>query len=496
MECNVPDSPAPPPPTFVFGTWLFLRLLAVVHLIAFASAWVQLDGLIGPHGLQPAAAFLQAAHDRYGARAYAEWPSLCWLFGAGTFLPVLCAAGIALSLLLFAGIAPVFCLALLWAGYLSLCCAGQVFFNYQWDALLLETTLLALCLGGPLLALWRQREPPRIARWLLWWLLFRLMFLSGVVKISSGDPVWANLTALTFHYETQPLPTPLAWYAHQLPAWFHRVCCAVMFFIELVAPLALFGPRLARHAAALLVIAFMGAIALTGNYAFFNLLTVALGVICLDDTWWSRFRPCRRLLAAAARTEAPPSRWWRRLPLRAFAGFVVVVTAIQALFSFPVRLRWPAPVGPVLGAIAPFRSLNNYGLFAVMTTTRPEIIIEGSADGRDWRPYGFRWKAGDLARAPGWVAPHQPRLDWQMWFAALESPEQNEWLTSLCRHLLLNTPEVLALLADNPFADRPPHFIRAVRYEYHFTDRATRARTGQWWRRIVLDYYVPPSSLR
>jgi hypothetical protein len=322
------------------------------------------------------------------------------------------------------------------------------------------------------------------------------MFLSGVVKLYSHDPSWADLTALSHHYETQPLPTPLAWYVHQLPGWFQRACCAVMFFIELAAPFALFGPRRLRHAAALLIVAFMGAIALTGNYTFFNLLTAALCATCLDDAWWSRFRLCRHLLArAAAAGPRPPSPWRLRLT-GVFAVFVVAYTTVQALPYFGVPARWLEAVEPLDAALGPFRSLNNYGLFAAMTTTRPEIVVEGSADGRTWLPYEFRWKPGDPARRPGWVAPYQPRLDWQMWFAALGPPDQNPFVSALCWHLLQNTPEVLALLGRNPFPDRPPRFVRATLYEYRFTDAATRARTGQWWRRMVLDYYVPPASLR
>jgi hypothetical protein len=496
MEHPAPDAPPRSPETFAFGTWLFLRLLAVVHFVAFASAWTQIDGLVGPHGLTPASAFFQAAREQYGTQAYLNWPSWCWLFGSGAFLHVLCAAGLVLSVLLFAGIAPAISLLLLWSGYLSLCCAGQLFFSFQWDILLLETTLLASWLSRGLLPWWRPVDPPRMARGLIWWLLFRLMFLSGVVKIYSRDPVWANLTALTYHYETQPLPTPLAWYAHQLPGWVQRASCAVMFFIELVAPFALFGPRLLRRTAALLIIAFMAAIGLTGNYTFFNLLTAALCATCLDDAWWSRFRSCRRLLAGGVGEAPRPASRWRIRLTGAFAAFVFGVTTIQALPYFGVPRRWLEPFAPLTGVLAPFRSLNNYGLFAVMTTTRSEIIIEGSADGRTWLPYEFRWKPGDPARRPAWVAPHQPRLDWQMWFAALGPPGQNPFVSALCWHLLHNTPEVLALLGRNPFPDQPPRAVRAILYDYHFTDRTARDRTGQWWRRMVLDYYLPPSSLR
>ena len=481
---------------FVLGPWLFLRLLGLIHLCAFVSFWVQLGGLVGPHGVLPAADFFHAAHEQFGAVAYAQLPSLCWLFGARAFLHVLCAAGVILSLLLFAGVAPALCLGLLWAAYLSLVCAGQIFYEFQWDALLIETTLLAVFIAPwSWLPLWRRQEPPRLARWLLWWLLFRLMFLSGVVKLASGDSTWRHLTALTFHYETQPLPTLLAWYAWHLPAWFHRVSCAVMFFIELAVPFALFAPRRWRHTAALLIIGLQLLIALTGNYAFFNLLTVALCLPCFDDAWFQRVAArLPRLSPGKERPAAPATRFAPVWPLRIFAAFVLLATALQASFDFSAR--FPAPIERCLGALGPFRSLNNYGLFADMTTERPEIIFEGSDDGHDWQAYEFRYKPGSLTRAPGWVAPYQPRLDWQMWFAALESPNQNRWVVNFCIRLLRGTPQVLALLRTNPFPQHPPHYVRAVLYDYQFTEFSTHARTGQWWRRSVIDFYLPPLSLQ
>lgn len=474
---------------FAFGTWLFLRVLAVTHGIAFISFWVQLDGLVGPRGLLPAERFFGAVHARFGASAFAILPSLCWLFGAGWFLHALCAIGVALALLLFAGIAPALCLGLLWACYLSVACAGQIFFNFQWDALLLETTLLAVFLAPwSLRPGWRLAEPPRLARWLMWWLLFRLMFLSGLVKLASGDPAWQHLTALTFHYETQPLPTPLAWYANGLPLWFDRLSCALMFVIELVAPFSLAARRGLRHAGAIALVAFQALIALTGNYTFFNLLTAALCLLCLDDAWWGRLaRPFKE----AAQASAGPPPWI----LRPFAAFVILFTSVEALADFVPRIAASPVTAVLVGTIGPFRSLNNYGLFTVMTTTRPELIFEGSDDGVDWRPYGFPYKPGDLARRPEFVAPHQPRLDWQLWFAALGSLQENRWVLGLCEHLLRGTPQVLSLIATNPFPGRPPHYIRVVRYEYHFTDAAERARTGNWWKRTMLDFYVPPASL-
>ena len=499
---------------FAFGAWLFLRVLAVIHAIAFISFWVQLDGLVGPRGLLPAERFFGAVHDRFGASAFAQLPSLCWLFGAGWFLHALCAVGVALALLLFAGIAPALCLALLWACYLSLACAGQIFFNFQWDALLLETTLLAVFLAPwALRPGWRPAEPPRLARWLLWWLLFRLMLLSGLVKLASGDPSWQHLTALVFHHETQPLPTPLAWYASQLPA---LVCPFV-----LRPHVCRRTPRPVRAGRAQGRAPCRGACDRRPAGAH-----RADGQLHLFQSSHRRALPAlpgRRLVAPhggeLAQASSPavveiagadpdgsspgvrrgkrlryfgrPPRWL----LCPFAAFVLCFTSVEAMSDFVPYVASSQAFEKLNGVIGPFRSLNNYGLFTVMTTTRPELIFEGSNDGIDWRPYEFPHKPGDPARRPDFVAPHQPRLDWQLWFAALEPPGENRWVLGLCEHLLRGTPQVLSLFSVNPFPGRPPRYIRVVRYEYHFTDAVERARTGNWWKRTVLDFYVPPASL-
>jgi hypothetical protein len=308
------------------------------------------------------------------------------------------------------------------------------------------------------------------------------MFLSGFVKLASGDPAWRHLTALTFHYQTQPLPTPLAWYANRLPAWFDKACCAVMFAVELAAPFALLAGRRLRHAAVLSMAALQALIALTGNYTFFNLLGAALCLPCLDDAWWGR-------PSVPAASASPPR--WILYPFSALVAACTISAASADFFpgavhSIPARL---------VRTVEPLRSLNNYGLFAVMTTRRPELVFEGSNDGVDWRPYGFAHKPGDLRRRPDFVAPHQPRLDWQLWFAALGPPDENRWVIGLCEHLLQGTPEVLGLLRSNPFPAKPPLYIRVVRYEYEFTSPAERAATGNWWKRTPMDFFIPPSSL-
>lgn len=484
--------------SFTVGSWIFLRLLAIIHLIAFASFWAQLEGLVGPNGLLPATRYFAAVHEQIGAAAYLRLPSLCWVFGAGWFLPVLCAAGVAASVLLFAGLAPAACLVFLWAAYLSVCAAGQIFFNFQWDALLLEATLLALFVAPRTwLPLWRRQEPRPLGRYLLGWLLFRLMFLAGVVKLASGDSSWRDLTALTFHYETQPLPTPLAWYAHQLPAGWHRATCAGMFVLELIVPFFLFAPRGLRHRAALLLAGLMVAVALTGNYTFFNLLAIALCLLSLDDAFWARVLQVKTgVLDRAGDSFDNSNRTWRGKAATLAGILVFTCTGVQTLAVFLPALSSSPAISSITHAVAPFRSFNNYGLFAVMTRPRPELIFEGSDDLREWRAYEFPHKPGDLQRRPTWVAPHQPRLDWQLWFAALGAPQHNPWVLAVCEHLLRGSAPVLALLQSNPFPTKPPRHVRVIRYVYHFTDAATRTRTGQWWRRTPIDVYVAPASLR
>lgn len=497
-DASVPSplAPASSPVDFrnrySFSAWLFLRALALIHLLAFFSFWWQVNGLVGPHGILPSDVLMRAAHEQLGALGFLRLPTLCWWFGGGVFLHVLCAAGVVLSLLLFAGVAPRLSLLLLWVAYLSLVNASQLFLGYQWDALLLETTLLAFFFAprgwSPR---WRRNEPPRVGRLLLGWLLFRLMFLSGVVKLASGDPTWRDLTALTFHYQTQPLPTPLAWYSHHLPVGAHKFSCALMFVIELVAPFLLLAPRRVRHAAATLLIFLQVGIALNGNYAFFNLLTIALCLVFIDDAGWMRLGLTRRLPPAApSEPKADPRSAWMS------ASAIFAYTGLLALTAFGGGRAIARPFYPLLQAVSAFGSLNNYGLFAVMTTTRPELIIEGSNDGRAWQAYELPHKPGDLKRAPDFVAPHQPRLDWQLWFAALEAPAQNGWVRGMCEQLLRGNSAVLGLFAKNPFPDRPPRFVRVVRYDYAFTTAEEHERTKAWWKRTPIDLYVEPVSLK
>jgi len=452
-----------PRPSYARSMWLFRRLLAMVYLFAFWSLSTQIIGLVGEHGIVPAGVSDQT-------------------------LLLICRSGIALSLLALAGITPIVMFPLLWAGYLTLSTLGGNFLSYQWDALLLETGALAVFIA-PLA--WRDRwrdaaDPPRLATRLLMWLLFRLIAGSGVIKLASGDPTWRDLSALAFHFETQPIPTPIAWYAHQLPLSILKGFTAGMFAIELGAPLLFVLPRRPRLLAAILIAALQFVIALTGNYAFFNLLTIALCLTLVDDT------AITRLLRVRSPLPTVPTRGAIRRAVIVVVAIVTVPASIPAfLRTFGVaREPWPV-VGAIEAAVAPLRSVNTYGLFAVMTTERPEIEIQGTMDGVTWQPYEFRYKAGDPLRRPPWVAPHQPRLDWDMWFAALSPFYAEPWFENFRRRLLDASPDVLHLLTHDPFDGRRPRTIRAVVYQYRFSTSAERAASGAWWVREPLGRYAP-----
>jgi lipase maturation factor 1 len=478
------------PPTYAISARIFLHLLGFVYLVAFVSYWVQLSGLNGERGILPVAEFFDGAREILGAEAYWQFPSVCWLAAGDRALLGWCGAGIVASVVLMLGFLPLPCLVFLWLDYLSLTVAGQVFYQFQWDILLLEAGFLGIFLS-PLN--WRLRKggnPPRPARFLLVWLLFRLIFASGVVKLSSGDQAWLNGTALDYHYFTQPLPTPVAWFAQQLPGWWQVMSVRVMFFVELVLPFFLFAPRRLRLVATGGIAALQVLIALTGNYGFFNLLTLALCLLAIDDAVWRKWVPALR--------SPNPETSIRFLP-RPFLLAVAVVMFLLSLVPLASSFRRPIPIlDPLILAyqsVAPLRTINGYGLFAVMTKERREIIVQGSDDGITWKSYVFRFKPGDPGRAPPWVAPYMPRLDWQMWFAALGTLEQSPWFARFLERISEGSPSVLALLEENPFPNGRPRLVRALTDRYTFTTMEERARTGNWWNVERVGIYCPEVSL-
>ena len=480
-------------PTYARAAWFFRRLLGLVYLFAFWSLATQIIGLVGHDGILPASDYMQqvsefTARNAIGLDRFRLLPTLCWISTSDAFLKALTLGGVVLATLLIVGVAPAVALPLLWIAYLSLSVVGQDFLGFQWDALLLETGLLAIFIAPLRLrdGLNNPSDPHPLMRWLFWLLAFKLMVSSGVIKLASGDPTWRGLTAMSFHYETQPIPTPVAWYANQLPVWFQKGTTAVVIGLEMFAPFLIVFGRRARLIAFLLLAGLQILIAITGNYAFFNLLTVAILIWLLDD----------RTLSRNAREDSASSTPTQRSRIATAVVVLVAITtlpvsALQLARSFGIDFRGVPLVGGTARMITPFRSVNSYGLFAVMTTTRPEIIVEGSDDGIVWKAYEFRYKAGDVKRRPPWIAPFQPRLDWQMWFAALGSYGEERWFQAFCERVLEGSADVLGLIESNPFPASPPRLLRARLYQYHFSDRTTRQNSGAWWTSQLLGEYAP-----
>jgi len=473
------------PPRFDLVSWLFLRALGLIYLAAFVSFGVQALGLIGSHGILPLSEFTGAIRSQLGIERYWWFPMVFWLDQSDFAIQAVCWAGAALSLLLVFNVLPRLSLLFLYALYLSLFFAGQVFMGFQWDLLLLEAGFLALVLS--------IATKPGI--WLLRWLLFRFMFLSGAVKLLSGDPTWANLSALSYHFQTQPLPTPLAWYAHHLPQGILTASTAATFVIELGLPFLIFCPRRLRFVAAFGFVLLQVLILLTGNYTFFNLLVMALCLVLFDDAAVRKVLPQRLTRFVRRRVRDIQPGKIVSYAAGAFALLIVFCSLVQMHAAFGGRIS--APARWINEEISPLCIVNSYGLFAVMTTARPEIIVEGSDDGVHWREYAFKYKPGDVRRPPRWNVPHQPRLDWQMWFAALGTASQNPWFPRFLQRLLENSPEVTALLGSNPFAfpPKPPLYVRALLYDYRFSTRAEKAATGAWWVRQREGIYYPAVAL-
>ena len=443
------------------------RGIAIAALLAFGSLWLQADALIGDNGVLPASEFLKAVHATLGAGSYWTLPTALWF---GMSFHWVFAFGVGCALLGLVGKLRTSAALGMYVAYLSIVGVGQTFTAYQWDMFLLECLFAAAILG----------RSPVAGIWVLRLVAFRFLFLSGAVKLLSGDPVWADLSALDYHFETQPLPTALAWFAHQLPSSVLAFTVAATFAVELVLPFLVFGPRKLRAAAAAAFIGFELLILITGNYNFFNLLTIVVCLALLDDRFF-RVKRGRR---------APP----RRVGARLLAGAVIALGLCQTAAAF---VRFPNPADWV----QPLRVVNRYGLFAVMTTERRELVIEGSMDGTDWREYEFPFKPGDPDRVPGWATPHQPRLDWQMWFAALTVPERAPWVYNLVFRLLDAEPTVLEWI-DDPFEGERPRYVRIVSYRYEFTppkhpsdgQAGSVVAVGNWWTRSEARLWLAPMA--
>lgn len=485
-----PDAKNAPPTNLTRS--IFLRALGFVFLCAFSSAAVQADGLLGSRGITPISGLF--AYARAQLHFY-ELPSLFWWSSSDAALHAVCWAGALLSVALMLGVAPRLVLVLLWALYLSITTAGDVFMQFQWDLLLLETAVLSVLFAPWTLLLRRDQPAPQnhAGMWLLRLLLFRLMFSSGLVKLASHDPAWRDFTALDYHYWTQPLPGPLSAAAHFVPSALKQLECVLMFVIELLVPFFIFAPRKLRQVAFVLLVGLQVGILTTGNYGFFNLLTIVLCIPLLDDEVLLRFLPSRLFKPHAQPTTAPT---WRTRS----AAVLVAIFAVLGMSDFFSRLGFrslvPRPLVAITEALQPFASINSYGLFAVMTKTRPEIILEGSDDGADWKTYELPYKPGDVNRSPPFLLGHMPRLDWMMWFASLGSCRSNAWFIQLQDGLLRGSTDAAKLYEVNPFPTAPPHFLRSTTWEYRFSTPEEKRNGAPFWTRTLSGPFCPTLTLQ
>ena len=470
--------------------FLMLRLLGFVYVFAFLSLALQVLPLVGHDGLLPADRFLDAVARGLGSRGagFLALPGLFWLGISDAALTALAWLGFGLSLCVLAGFANSLLLAALWALYLSFVHVGQEWYGFGWEIQLLETGFLAIFLC-PLLDArpFPRRPPPAVVVWLYRWLIFRIMLGAGLIKLR-GDPCWRELRCLDFHFETQPIPNPLSRAFHFLPEWAHRGGVLLNHAAELVAPWLVFAPRWLCRGAGIVMLGFQAMLLLSGNLSFLNWLTIVPILTCFDDALLRRALP-RRLVARAERAAAEATRSrGQEIAALALAGVV-------ALLSVSPVANLLSPAQAMNRSFDPLELVNTYGAFGSVGRVRSEIVLEGtdaSELGPDtrWREYELPCKPGDVHRRPCVVSPYQPRLDWQIWFAAMATPAEHPWMLRLVWKLLHGDPGVRSLFASDPFPERPPRWIRARLYRYRFAPPGGDA----WWERTLDGEWLPPLS--
>ncbi|MFB7333877.1 lipase maturation factor family protein [Streptomyces adustus] len=452
---------------------VFQRGLAAVYLVAFLAAARQFRALMGEHGMLPVPRFVarmpfrlapSVFHLHYSDRFFAGW---AW-------------AGCAVSAALLAGVdslLPLWGAMLLWlvpwALYLSIVNVGQTWYSFGWESLLLEVGFLAVFLGNDKVA------PPVVVLFLLRWILFRVEFGAGLIKMR-GDACWRKLTCLYHHHETQPMPGPLSWFFHHLPKPLHRAEVAANHFTQLIVPFLLFAPQPVATAAGSLMIVTQLWLVLSGNFAWLNWITIVLAV------------PALRLPGSPPPPSAPPL-WYEVL--------VLAVAALLLFLSHHPVVNMISRRQVMNRSFDPLHLVNTYGAFGSVSRVRYEVVVEGTLDtapheDADWREYEFRGKPGDPRHWPRQFAPYHLRLDWLMWFAALSPGYAGTWFGALMERLLENDRDTLKLLRRSPFPpDEPPHFVRARLFRYRYTTWRELRETGACWERVYVREYLPPTRL-
>ena len=468
-------------PEYWLARQVLQRGVAAIYLIAFVAAARQFRALIGTRGMLPVPQFV-ARHPFWLT------PSVFHLHYSDRFFAALAWFGAALSAAVVAGVvdlvplwASMLIWLLLWVLYLSIVNVGQTWYGFGWESLLLEAGCLAIFLGND------STAPPVLVLWLARWLVFRVEFGAGLIKLR-GDPCWRNLTCLYYHHETQPMPGPLSWFFHRLPKPLHRVEVAGNHFAQLVVPFGLFAPQPVASVAAAIVIATQLWLVLSGNFSWLNWVTIVLACSAIDQSAVAAVLPVPHAPAMAA----PPA-WYAALVI-AFAALMVFLSYWPVRNMISSRQRMNVSFNP-------YHLMNTYGAFGSIGRVRLEVVMQGtdeSAITEDtvWKDYEFKGKPGDPRRLPRQWAPYHLRLDWLMWFAALSPAYGREWLGPFVVRLLDGDPATLRLLRLNPFPDAPPRYVRARLYHYRFTTWHELLRDRAWWHRTLADEYLPPVARR
>lgn len=455
------------PENYTVACQLFIRLLGLIYFFAFFPFLFQIRGLIGKNGILPVKAFLNRIHLALGRRSYYRLPTLFWFNCSDRALMAVVITGTLLSIALLFGIYPALLLPLLMILYISIISVGQDFLSFGWEMFLMEITANAILLS------WTTT--PNLFAWLsVNFLVARFHLQSGAVKLQSGDRNWHKLTALHYHYQTQPIPNTTAWFFHHTPSWFKKFSCGMMFFIELVMPIFVFANAELRLITFLSFAGLQYFIWLTGNFSYLNSMSVALSVVLISNGY---FGAPASAASAFGLADA----------LASIGGVTLLSLQLMRLWTH----FFPNPLfSHILSWVSPFHIANRYGIFAIMTTKRYEIVVEGSDDGVVWKEYLFKHKPSEVSRRPRRISPYQPRIDWQAWFLPFSSYQAEPWFQSFLKHLLKGTPEVLKLLRSNPFPERPPKYIRAIAYDYVYSDWGDK----DWWKRTYMGSYSPVLS--
>ncbi|NJC23746.1 hypothetical protein BJ994_002822 [Arthrobacter pigmenti] len=463
---------------YEIGRQILQRGVAAIYLIAFVSAINQFPALLGERGLLPAPRFIERVGKRAGPTLFR------WRYSDRLLLTT-CWIGAAIAALLIAGLPqagppwlPMVAFLMMWALYLSIVNIGQVFYGFGWESLLLEAGFLVAFLGS------NDVDPPLLVLLAIRWLVFRLEFGAGTIKIR-GDRSWRDLTALYYHHETQPMPNPASRFFHLLPKPLHRIEVAGNHFTQLVVPFFLFAPQPIAGIAAVIIIATQAWLVISGNFAWLNWITIVLTFGAVPDSFYE----------ALFQVTIEPA--YGRTPVW-FTVVVVLMAAFIAYLSWQPLRNLFAKRQLMNASFNRFHLVNAYGAFGSVTKARYEVIIEGTIDdgapGSRWREYEFKGKPGDPSRMPRQYAPYHLRLDWLMWFLALGS--DGGWFSPLLVKLLRADPKILKLIRHDPFDGEPPRYIRARVFRYRFSTREEKRSTGLWWMREQSGTLVDPISLR